>query len=46
VYAETLGFLVEEWAVTTGNELRVVGHPRTKEGEIVLRTLVIDRVGV
>jgi hypothetical protein len=30
-------------AVTTGNELRVVGRPRTEEGEIVLRTMVIDR---
>jgi E3 Ubiquitin ligase len=43
---ETLGFLVEEWAVTTGSELRVVGRPRTEEGEIVLRTMVIDRAGV
>lgn len=34
--AMTIGFLVEEWVVREGEELHVVGQPRTEAGEVVL----------
>ena len=46
--AMTIGFLVEEWIVREGEELHVVGQPRTEAGEVVLgkpalRPFVIGR---
>ncbi|MCW2917253.1 MAG: helicase [Actinomycetia bacterium] len=46
--AMTIGFLVEEWIVRDGEELHVVGQPRTEAGDVVLgkpalRPFVIDK---
>ena len=32
----TLGYLVEEWTVAKDDELTAIGHPETREGQIVL----------
>ncbi len=32
----TLGYLVEEWTVAKDDELTVIGHPQTREGQIVI----------